>query len=219
MTNMAQSKTIALAHPAFGDVRVVRIDNDFWFVAKDICDLLEIVNNRDAVSYLDEDEKGVGKVYTPGGTQEMVIISESGLYTLLIRSNKPQARPFRRWVTKEVLPAIRKYGSYSTDPRKMDRIVRDADKKAAKQLFAEIDRSISQTDKNRVKKLAGVDNWYVNEVLRCEKEDPALAAMLFGRAVGSTQMRGMFYEIDGVGELTQMLNELRAKKADKMERA
>ncbi|MDY0281353.1 MAG: BRO family protein [Salinivirgaceae bacterium] len=60
--------------------------------------------------HVHDDEKGVSKVYTPGGPQVMVIISESGLYTLTIRSNKPQARPFRKWVTAEVLPGIRKTG-------------------------------------------------------------------------------------------------------------
>lgn len=83
-----------------------------WWIAKDICRILGISNYRDATSYLDDDEKGVGKTDTLGGAQEMATINESGLYTLLIRSNKPQARPFRRWVTHEVLPAIRKTGAY-----------------------------------------------------------------------------------------------------------
>jgi len=84
-----------------------------WWVAKDICRILEHTNPTMATEYLDDDEKGVSKVYTPGGEQEMVIISESGLYTLLIRSNKLQAKPFRRWVTHEVLPSIRKTGAYN----------------------------------------------------------------------------------------------------------
>ena len=84
-----------------------------WWVAKDICRILGVINTAQATEYLDDDEKGISKTYTPGGEQEMAIISESGLYTLLIRSNKPQAKPFRRWVTHDVLPSIRKTGAYA----------------------------------------------------------------------------------------------------------
>ena len=94
-------------------VRTVEVDDDTWFVAKDVCDILELSNSRMAVQELDEDEKGVSKTDTPGGIQDMTIISEAGLYTLLMRSNKPEARPFRRWVTHDVLPSIRKTGSYA----------------------------------------------------------------------------------------------------------
>ena len=94
-------------------VRTVIISGEIWFVAKDVCDILEHSNHRMAIQDLDEDEKGVGEIYTPGGMQSMTIISEPGLYTLLMRSNKPEAKPFRRWVTHDVLPSIRKTGSYS----------------------------------------------------------------------------------------------------------
>ena len=83
-----------------------------WFVAKDVCKVLQIRNSRDACSILDEDEKGVGKVYTLGGAQKMSVISESGLYALIVRSNKPNAKKFRKWVTAEVLPTLRKTGRY-----------------------------------------------------------------------------------------------------------
>lgn len=95
------------------EVRVVKDDNgEPWFVAKDVCDVLGLTNSRVAVSPLDEDEKGVSKVYTPSGEQKMCVINESGLYALVIRSNKPNARKFRKWVTSEVLPSIRKHGGY-----------------------------------------------------------------------------------------------------------
>ena len=93
-------------------IRTVIVGEDPWFVAKDVCQVLELDDTRKAIINLDEDEKGRRKVPTPGGEQEMLIISESGLYTLVIRSNKPQARPFRKWVTVEVLPQIRRTGSY-----------------------------------------------------------------------------------------------------------
>lgn len=96
-------------------VRTVFKDGQPYFVAKDVCEILRLGNSRDAVSKLDEDEKGVEKVDTLGGLQEMTIINEGGLYTLIIRSNMPEAKPFRKWVTSEVLPSIRKFGMYAKD--------------------------------------------------------------------------------------------------------
>ena len=94
-------------------VRTVDINGETWFVAKDVADILEFEDATHAVRGLDEDEKALRKVETPGGIQDMTIISEAGLYTLLMRSNKEEAKPFRRWVTHDVLPSIRKTGSYS----------------------------------------------------------------------------------------------------------
>ena len=92
-------------------VRTTEIDSEIWFVAKDVCDVLEMT--VEATRRLDNDEKGLKKIQTPGGVQDITIISEAGLYTLLMRSNKEEAKPFRRWVTHEILPAIRKTGTYS----------------------------------------------------------------------------------------------------------
>lgn len=96
------------------EVRVVMQNGEPWFVAKDVCNILEIKNSRDTLNKcLDEDERGVDNIYTPGGNQEMTIVSEAGLYSLILRSRKPEAKAFKRWVTHEVLPSIRKTGSYS----------------------------------------------------------------------------------------------------------
>ncbi|HJK59514.1 MAG TPA: Bro-N domain-containing protein, partial [Methanocorpusculum sp.] len=95
------------------DVRVVMKDNEPWFVASDVCTVLGVTNNRDALRILDDDEKGVGISDTDGGPQTVGIISEAGMYTLALRSRKPQAKPFRRWVTHEVLPSINRTGSYA----------------------------------------------------------------------------------------------------------
>jgi len=88
-----------------------------WWIADEVCAALAIRNSRDAIARLDEDEKGVGNADTPGGPQRKATINESGLYSLILRSRKPEARAFKRWVTHEVLPAIRKTGSYGTDAR------------------------------------------------------------------------------------------------------
>lgn len=94
-------------------VRTVDVDGEAWFVLKDVCAVLGISNNRMAADRLDDDEKGVSLIDTLGGKQEMVIVNESGLYHVILRSDKPEAAPFRRWVTNDVLPAIRKTGSYN----------------------------------------------------------------------------------------------------------
>lgn len=94
-------------------VRVVSIDGEPWWVAKDVCDILGLGNPAQATRSFDEDEKGISQIDTPGGTQGLTVISESGLLRLMARSDKPEARPFQRWVFREVLPSILKTGSYS----------------------------------------------------------------------------------------------------------
>ena len=99
----------------FGEVRVVEIDGDPWFIAADVCRALDVKNGRDAVSRLDDDEKGVALTDTLGGRQEMAAVSEAGLYALVLSSRKPEAKAFKRWVTHDVLPSIRKHGAYMTE--------------------------------------------------------------------------------------------------------
>lgn len=94
------------------DVRVKTANNETWFVAKDVCEVLEIGKYRDAVSRLEQDERCPVLVDTPSGEQEMTAINEAGLYSLILRSRKPEAKAFKRWVTHEVLPSIRKSGGY-----------------------------------------------------------------------------------------------------------
>ena len=99
----------------FGNVRIILQDNEPWFVAKDVCDCLDLSNSRKALSRLEDDEKGVTLSDTLGGKQEMATVNEYGLYSLVMSSRKPEAKEFKRWVTHEVLPSIRKYGTYSVD--------------------------------------------------------------------------------------------------------
>ena len=97
----------------FGNVRIILQDNEPWFVAKDVCDCLDLSNSRKALSRLDDDEKGVTSSDTPGGKQEMATVNEYGLYNLVLSSRKPEAKEFKRWITHEVLPSLRKYGTYN----------------------------------------------------------------------------------------------------------
>lgn len=86
-----------------------------WFVAADVASILDYRTAKDMTRNLDDDEKGGQIVPTPGGDQEMTVINESGLYSAILKSRKPEAKAFRKWVTSDVLPSIRKTGSYSVD--------------------------------------------------------------------------------------------------------
>lgn len=97
-------------------VRVVVRSGEPWFVASDVAAVLEVGRTDDAVRRLDEDEKGTDTIRTPGGAQKMVVINESGLYSLILTSRKEAAKRFKKWVTSEVLPLIRKTGSYAPEP-------------------------------------------------------------------------------------------------------
>lgn len=94
------------------EVRTVQKDGAPWFVLKDVCQVLDLGSPHKVAERLDPDEKGRNLIPTPGGSQETTVISESGLYNVILRSDKPEAKPFRKWVTAEVLPAIRRSGGY-----------------------------------------------------------------------------------------------------------
>lgn len=101
-------------NPEFGEIRIVEQNGEPWFVAKDVCDILELTNSRMAVGKLDDDEKGVSSIDTLGGKQEMQVVNEYGLYSLVLGSRKPEAKEFKRWITHDVIPTIRKHGGYLT---------------------------------------------------------------------------------------------------------
>ena len=107
-------------------VRTIQKDGEPWFVLKDVCQILGIGNSRMTAVHLDHDERGVSQIDTLGGKQEMTIINESGLYHVILRSDKPEAKPFRKWVTSEVLPTIRRHGAYMT-PETIEKALTDPD--------------------------------------------------------------------------------------------
>lgn len=108
------------------DVRTVRKGQDIFFVAKDVCDVLALNDVSKAVSRLDEDEKDTNTVPTLGGSQTLLIVNESGLYSLILTSRKTEAKQFKRWITHEVLPTIRKHGAYMT-PDTIEKALMDPD--------------------------------------------------------------------------------------------
>lgn len=93
-------------------MRLIDREGEPWFVLADVCRVLAITNSRNAAARLDDDEKGVHQADTPGGKQNLTIINEPGMYRLVLRSDKPAAKRFQKWVVKDVLPSIRKTGAY-----------------------------------------------------------------------------------------------------------
>lgn len=114
-------------NPEFGEVRTVEIDGEPWLVGKDVAQALGYKNPQEAVrTHVDDEDKGVSEILTPGGKQNVPIINESGLYSLVLSSKLPGAKKFRRWVTSEVLPSIRKHGAYMT-PATIEKLISDPD--------------------------------------------------------------------------------------------
>ena len=112
---------------AFGTIRTVTLNNEPYFVGKDVAEILGYNNSRKAIAdHVDDEDKGVTKCDTLGGVQELTVINESGLYSLILRSQLPTAKQFKHWVTSEVLPTIRKHGMYAT-PQTLEQMLNDPD--------------------------------------------------------------------------------------------
>lgn len=130
-------------NPEFGRVRIVEVNGEAWMVGKDVAEALGYKNPRQALaSNVEAEDRGVHSVDTPSGEQEMTIINESGLYSLVLSSKLPNARKFRRWVTTEVLPTVRRHGAYMT-PETLQAAILNPDTmiQLCQQLKAEQERS------------------------------------------------------------------------------
>ncbi len=154
----------------FGSVRSLMVNGEPYFVGKDVTDILGYSNSRKAIGdHVDEEDKGVTKCDTLGGVQDMVIINESGLYSLILSSKLPSAKRFKRWVTSEVLPAIRKHGVFA-----MDDIVNNTDAliEALKAFKAERLQRMALEEENAVQKQQLVEMKpkasYYDTVLNCK---------------------------------------------------
>ena len=115
---MKKLETQLASHNIFGQFRFIKKDGEIWFVAVDVCKILGIKQATKALKRLKENEKGVTTIHTLGGSQEMLIVNEPGLYRLIFSSRKPEAEKFQDWVYHEVLPSIRKHGYYSVAPKR-----------------------------------------------------------------------------------------------------
>ncbi|MFR7688001.1 Bro-N domain-containing protein [Evtepia gabavorous] len=143
-------------NPEFGEIRTVEVNGEPWFVGKDVATALGYGEGKSlanaVANHVDEEDKGVTELMTPGGNQKMVIINESGLYSLVLSSKLPGAKKFKRWITSEVIPSIRKHGAYMT-PETLEAAIMNPDimirlctvlkeeQDRRKSLEAELDRS------------------------------------------------------------------------------
>ena len=137
----------------FGQLRTIQKDGEPWFVANDVCRILEISNSRAATERLDEDEKAavsLTDISSNGISQQrtMTVVNEPGLYTLVLGSRKPEARQFKRWVTHEVIPSIRKHGAYISGQTEMTR----------EQLLAKAYKAMIEIDAENKKRIEALTN-------------------------------------------------------------
>lgn len=187
----------------FGQVRTVVKGNEPWFVAADVCRALELGNTSMALSRLDEDEKGISLTDTPGGKQEMTIVNEPGLYSLVLGSRKPEAKEFKRWITHEVIPSIRKHGMYATDellanPDFAIQVFQElkAEREAKKALMAQ-----NAMQAQRIAEMEPKATYY-DEVLKCKDSLPtSIIAKDYGwsakRLNAFLHEKGVQYKLQG----------------------
>jgi prophage antirepressor-like protein len=197
-----ENGTGLIKHPDFGEVRTEIIKGEAWFCATDVCSVLDIQNNRRVVDeMLDDDEKGVRNTYTLGGSQNMLFVSESGLYNLIFRSRKPEAKKFRRWVTSEVLPAIRRTGYYihpslEQEAKKMRGLMSDA-----------LKRYVTEEDLVKTAKKFGIDRHTVALIRDgIGKNSNAVMQELQRRAELNKEAEVNAYAPDRVRKLVEKLN-------------
>lgn len=190
-------------------IRVEVVDGEPWFVAKDVCDALGIENNRNAASRLDDDEKGASIVRTPSGEQQMTTVNESGLYSLIFQSRKPEAKKFRKWVTGEVLPSIRKTGRYelpassagASAPVRVRRRSRSELVNAdLLNLLWLIGDSLRQGEIRDVALELGVSRQTVSKVLNGYARNPRVLMALYGRAKANRACGMIYHRPDVMAE-------------------
>lgn len=191
-----------IQYPDFGEIRQVTSKGELWFVAKDICDILGLTNSRQATSALDDDEKGVISNDTPGGRQAMTVVNESGMYALILQSRKPEAKAFRKWVTSEVLPSIRKYGFYISPAQQKSNRERRAIERA---YHEELQKYITSEDVYKVAKKMRKDEWHVSRVLRGVVRDNDVMRVLQDRALSNKSSWEDAYTPERMDEVLTLL--------------
>ena len=187
------------------DVRAIAIDGEPWFVGKDVATALGYVKPTDAVrKQVDEDDRGVSKLETPSGRQKMTIINESGLYSLILSSKLDSAKKFKKWVTSEVLPSIRKNGGYIYGQENMSE-----DELLSRALILANSRILSLESKNEQLEeekqdatflselfVGSKDRWLVTEIANYY----GMSAMMFNKLLKKV---GLQDKIDGVWEVNK----------------
>lgn len=195
-----------ISSPEFGEIRSVMVNGEPLFVAKDVCDVLGISNSRDAMNRLDEDEKAMSVLPTQFGKKSMNMVNESGLYNLIFQSRKPEARAFRKWVTQEVLPNIRKYGFYMTPEKAMDV---STEKKLRKQMLAEMEKYLIDEDLRKCARRFGTSELTIQSVVKGQYVNNDMMADLQQRAIAN---REKWFDAYGQGRMLEVLGILTGKK-------
>lgn len=129
-------------------LRTIQQPDGLWWVLRDVCEVLGLSTPARVAERLDDDEKGVSLIHTPGGKQEMTIINEPGLYSVILRSDKPEAKAFKRWVVHEVLPSIRKNGSYGMNTEALQELAEiNRQLEQYRQRYESVDKEVAQARK------------------------------------------------------------------------
>lgn len=176
-----ENQLTSFSHESFGSIRTLTKDGEPWFVAADVCKALEHSNSRMAIERLDDDEKGVSSIYTPGGEQQMSIVNEPGLYSLVLGSRKPEAKVFKRWITHEVIPQIRKTGAYLSPVIDSDMLFKMAEAMAAKE------KQIKELEQQKALMSPKAD-FYDAVVESPDAVDMAVAAKTLNMGIGRNTM-------------------------------
>lgn len=172
-------------NPEFGGIRVVNINDEPWLVGKDVANALGYERTADAIrKHVDPDDKGVAKMETPRGMQDYTIINESGLYSLVLSSKLPGAKKFKRWVTAEVLPSVRKHGGYIVGQENMS----DEELLAKALLFA--DRKIKEKD-SQIRNLTAQAEEMRPKVLFADSVAAAGTSILIGELAKILRQNGV----------------------------
>lgn len=197
------SKLSIIAHPDFGQVRSVAIKGDTWFVAKDLCDVLGYANNRDAVvkNVYPEDRADVA-VSDGSQNRQMTIVNESGLYSLIMKSRLDAAKPFQRWVTSDVLPAIRRQGFY-IHPSAMLTVTET--KRLEKVMRANVARFIIAEDVRRCARRFEYQEHQIKGILRGERNNNDVMLDLQTRALANQQKWNNAYSVERMQEIAATL--------------
>ena len=163
--NRESSQMQIFENNEFGSIRTLEIDGEPWFVGKDIAVILGYSNPRDALAkHVDDEDKGVAKCDTPGGVQDLTVINESGLYSLVLSSKLSTAKKFKRWVTSEVIPSIRKHGVYMT-PETIEKVLYNPD------FIIQIAKNLkSEQEKNKILVAQNEELQLENEELTIKNE-------------------------------------------------
>lgn len=194
------------------DLRIQEIDGNPWFVAKDVCDALQIINITDTMNRLDDDEKLTSVVSNSGQGRQMWLVNESGLYNLIFQSRKPEAKAFRKWVTSEVLPSIRRTGRYGMGPRAPKALrkprVKPRDRSAELGVFfRELRLWVRSSDVDETAAMMGVGRSHVLQVLGGAKPGVDVLEILVAYAKENRE-KGKLTDIRNAAQAMRRTSEL-----------